>query len=860
MSPSFFPSQEIKIKEYPALPAGECLAKTRQVWRNGEWQSVEGCDLYTHLRATCEMLRTLREIWKGYPLAAQITEASEALAAFHDIGKATPAFQEKIYTALGRTLPWKGLVEDVGGHPRNSEIVLNRYGREFARMAGCHHGGANWSAAGRETKEELGGKAWEELRKELLARLKTELKLSTEGLKEIHVYLTTTVGAVILADWLSSGMDLPHGGALPKERDYRTTVENAGLVPVHWKEGLSFEELFGFSPNLLQKACEGIAAPGKVYVIESGMGSGKTEAALFLAHQLLSCRQANGAYFAMPTKLTSEKIYERLNCFLQKGGDAVEEERSKALLIHGDAWLNWILEEPREEGGKASGARSSWFQTRKRALLAPFAAGTVDQALLSVINVKHRDLRAFALSGKVVIFDEVHSYDAYTGSLIVSLVRKLREWGATTIILSATLTNAARQRLLGVSESADAAPRSYPLISISDGKGGEVEYREFAATQSAEVKLSQTSELADAYGAAYEHATRGEQVLWIVNTVDQAQEIYRQLTTFIPADVELGLIHSRFPSCIRREQEEHWVDILGKNGAAERRQKGRILVATQVLEQSVDVDADFLVTQVAPSDMLFQRIGRLWRHRTLDAVRPAEALRETLVVFPENAESPETWQKRELALPYDSYCMWRSALLWRERPAVHLPDDIRPILEATYREREEEDGVAQSMRQERREKQSKMEQKAAVSQGVAFGTLDDDENAVTRCGDMETVQVLLLKKGNAGLPLKKAIAPYFSDSPILLPPPEASHWEKARIAASIMKTLVTVPVYSAPKYGEFSLEFLRDVIWVGDDDSRPIRAAYVNDDGTLMTQSCLPVDNKKTLSYHTKLGYCALKK
>lgn len=854
----FLPSQEIKIKEYPALPAGECLAKTRQVWRDGEWQSVEGCDLYTHLRATCEMLRALKEVWRGYPLSAQITEVSEALAAFHDIGKATPAFQEKIYNALGRALPWKGLQEDVGGHPRNSEIVLGRYGREFARMAGCHHGGANWSTAGRETKEELGGKAWEELRKELLARLKNELGLSVDGLKGIHEYLTTTVGAVILADWLSSGMDLPHGGALPTERDFQKTLENAGFVPVHWKEGLSFEELFGFSPNPLQRACDGIAAPEKVYVIESGMGSGKTEAALFLAHQLLSKRQANGVYFAMPTKLTSEKIYERLNCFLQRGTDAVDEERAKALLIHGDAWLNWILEDPGEDG-KASGSRSSWFQTRKRALLAPFAAGTVDQALLSVVNVKHRDLRAFALSGKVVIFDEVHSYDAYTGSLIVSLVRKLREWGATTIILSATLTNAARQRLLGCLEAADAAPRSYPLISISDGKGGEVEYREFAATESAEVKLSQTSEPADAYGAAYEHASRGEQVLWIVNTVDQAQEIYRQLTTFIPADVELGLIHSRFPSCIRRKQEEHWVDILGKDGAAERRQKGRILVATQVLEQSVDVDADFLITQAAPSDMLFQRIGRLWRHRVLDAIRPAEASREVLVVFPENAESPNTWQKRELSLPYDFYCMWRSALLWMDRSAVRLPDDIRLILEETYCEREEDEGAAQTMRQDRREKQSKMMQKAAVSQGVAFGTLDDDENAVTRCGDMETVQVLLLKKGNAGLPLKKAVAPYFADAPILLPSPEASHLEKARIAAAIMRTLVTVPAYSAPKYGEFPLDFLRDVIWVGYDDSRPIRAAYVNDDGTLMTQSCLQVDNKKTLSYHTKLGYCALK-
>ena len=125
------------------------------------------------------------------------------------------------------------------------------------------------------------------------------------------------LGSVILADWLSSGMDLPWQSPLPAEEQMIEVIRSAGLVPLEWKRGRRFDELFGFSMNPLQLACEGLSRPGGVIVIESGMGSGKTEAALSLAYQLLAEKQANGVYFAMPTKLTSERIFDRLNDFLK---------------------------------------------------------------------------------------------------------------------------------------------------------------------------------------------------------------------------------------------------------------------------------------------------------------------------------------------------------------------------------------------------------------------------------------------------------------------------------------------------------------------------------------------------------------
>ena len=169
------------------------------------------------------------------------------------------------------------------------------------------------------------------------------------------------------------------------------------------------------------------------------MGIGKTEAALYAAYQALTQGSATGIYFALPTQLTSDKIYDRMNSFLAKV--LAEDCKFRSLLLHSSAWLRDT--ELGEEGMPGNG----WFSSRKRGLLAPFAVGTIDQALMGVMNVKHGFVRTFGLAGKVVILDEVHSYDSYTGTIIDKLVQTLRELDCTVIILSATLTAERRVRL-----------------------------------------------------------------------------------------------------------------------------------------------------------------------------------------------------------------------------------------------------------------------------------------------------------------------------------------------------------------------------------------------------------------------------
>lgn len=851
----------IQSPSIPLLPETEWIAKTRTVYHDGEAEREKGCTLYTHLWTTCMILRILKEIWRDFPRGKLISPEAERLAADHDIGKATPFFLSKIYRSINILFPWNNIVTDIpGGHAECSQRILLHTGAAFAKLAGAHHGSTPQDLRLQSGSMEhiLGNKEWENSRCNFLKKLHEDLNLGDMGNipKDREAI---TLGAVILADWLSSSMDLPADTLLPDQKSIRKVIENAGLLPVSWKTKLPFHEIFGFSPNPLQKACAGIAHPGSIIVIEAGMGSGKTEAALYLAHQLLAAKKANGLYFAMPTRLTSEKIYDRLNTFLSHTIPAAENRN--ALLIHGEAWLNWILEQPSDsaENGAVNANPDSWFQSAKRALLAPFAAGTVDQALLSIVNVRHSALRAFALAGKVVVFDECHSYDAYTGELIAVLIQSIRKWGGTVIILSATLTAEAKRKFLGETTSGHLSScSSYPLITIAEPEK-PLEFIEFQPEKTDTVKIRHTGDDSAAMREALEHALRGEQVLWIENTVFGAQNIYKQLACG-PQGIEVGLIHSRFPAFLRREQESKWVDLLGKNGADNRRKHGRILVATQILEQSVDVDADFLITRLAPGDMLFQRIGRLWRHEKLNAVRPQQAKREMLLLIPEECSDPaEIQENARVLLPYDPYWMLRGCEIWKEMNEVHIPDDIRPVLEKIYRDRPEENEIMARLKQEMIQRRDHEKYLANCSRGTADNA-QSDEFFGTRLSDDDEVRVLLLRKGNGGRPLNRQLMSVFKETPIQLPSAEASRQEKVRAAASLFEVMVKVSCKYAPEYEDFPLDFLKHILWTGNDSERPVRAAYVDETGALLTLSGMPVVCKRNLSYHPKLGYCISEK
>lgn len=258
--------------------------------------------------------------------------------------------------------------------------------------------------------------------------------------------------------------------------------------------------------------------------------------------------------------------------------------------------------------------------------------------------------------------------------------------------------------------------------------------------------------------------------------------------------------------------------------------------------------------------MLFQRIGRLWRHEKLNAVRPQQAKREMLLLIPEECSDPAKIQENaRVLLPYDPYWMLRGCEIWKEMNEVHIPDDIRPVLEKIYQDRPEESEIMAHLKQKMIQRREHEQCLANCSRGTADNA-QSDEFFGTRLSDDDEVRVLLLRKGNGGCPLNQQLMSVFKDSSIQLPSAAASRQEKVRAAASLFEVMVKVSNKYAPKYEDFPLDFLKHILWTGNDSEHPVRAAYVDETGALLTLSGMPVVCKRNLSYHPKLGYCISEK
>ncbi len=476
------------------------------------------------------------------------------------------------------------------------------------------------------------------------------------------------------------------------------------------------------------------------------MGCGKTEAALMAAYRLISTGQSTGLYFALPTQTTSNRIHRRVTDWLER---LVPGARTR--LIHGNSWL--LQDGATVTGATAGDIRSregrhdgrDWFASPRRTVLAPFGVGTVDQALLGVVAAKHFFVRQYALAGKVVVLDEVHSYDLYTGTLVDVLARRLRDLGATVIVLSATLTADRRRDLLSLTPG-EPVSDAYPLLSFTQqGVDGVAEHAVTTGLpKDVRVRFRPPESLAEECLA---HARRGECVLWIRNTVDDAQETYRLLKTCgCAGGPEIALLHARFPQFRREQLEEEWMGRLGRDGSR-RPADGCVLVSTQVAEQSVDIDADLLVTALAPTDMLLQRIGRLWRH---DRPRPAGAQRQVWIAAPPlDASASRTASATELKAAfgrsgrvYAPYVLLRSLDQWLPLTTLELPTDIRPLLEATYASLPDEPEAWRQLRDHLETRRTVLRQAALANSNPWQVQLDDEEGVQTRWNSQPTAMLL----------------------------------------------------------------------------------------------------------------------
>lgn len=622
-------------------------------------------------------------------------------------------------------------------HALASQMILEQKGKEdnvklrnIAVILGAHHGkppnsenlnqrgigvyGMNFHL-GKD-----GQQAWTSIQKELIDYALSLAGYSTVG--EIPqpglISQVLLSGLVIMVDWISSNEHyFPYFDITDKSvvvnQDSRLQLGWKNLrLPDPWRlsEEWKFEDLYhkrfsiissGFpntTQNIIRQTVAEIDDPG-ILVLEAPMGSGKTEAALVAGEILANKLKRNGIFFALPTQATSDGIFTRINDWVNRLGGLHTIE-----LAHGKAQFNSDFTSLRHLEGstnigiddlESGGVVHQWFEGQKKSLLADFVVGTIDQLLLAALKQKHVMLRHLGLANKVVIIDECHAYDAYMSRYLEMALRWLGAYHVPVIVLSATLpaqkrklvieaylndhleseppTGLATENSCEVDQNPDwAVNRDYPLLTYTNG------HKVFQKTISIHDKPTEVSldfiEHEEIVQKLDNLLSEGGCAGVIVNTVKSAQELACLLRKHFGDDV-VNLLHSRFLTLDRFEKEKALKRELGKPGSGTNRPHKRIVVGTQVLEQSLDIDFDVMITDICPIDLLLQRIGRLHRHERERSQKLREAHCFITGMEGENFEAGTKFI-------YGEFLLMRTKAMLPAR--LCLPHDIPKLVQDVY--------------------------------------------------------------------------------------------------------------------------------------------------------------------------------
>lgn len=699
------------------------------------------------------------------------------LASLHDLGKASPDFQIKNLSAAqevaqaGFDFP-KLKSPNPTAHGAvsakalkdllQSEINLSKFdAKSLAQAVGGHHGAwihpFDWQAV---YTDNIGGAEWETARKEMLLAMRKVFNPQTgfalpENNYQRNACLTVFSGFVSVVDWIGSMTEF-----FPYEKDVHITLEEyasraatnaenalAELGWFNWQADgtkLGFTEMFPFinTPNTFQQKvvdeAEKVTLPAFL-ILETPTGSGKTEAALYAADTWLQSQRGRGMYIAMPTQATSNQMYQRTKEFLLRRYP--DEGNLNFHLVHGGALLedgekteNIYDEDEKDfQGGIRAEA---WFLPRKRTLLAPFGVGTVDQALLSVLQTRHFFVRMFGLQNKVVIFDEVHAYDTYMSELFKRLLAWLKQIGVSVVLLSATLPESTRRELLAAylgDKEVELLPAAYPRLTIASALG--VQSIALEAPSSRTIILEQCDTqpqiIVENLRTALQH---GGCAAVICNRVKRTQELYKEIQAagLVPEE-DLILFHARFPFAWREEIEKTVLSKFGKrknNDQNSSRPAKSIVVATQVIEQSLDLDFDFMISDLAPIDLLIQRAGRLHRHGQNDPIRPEYLKIPRLVIaYPQTNEIPEFGNDEYV---YDRSVMLKTWLELKDKSTIILPQETTALIEAVYGDVLVKDEILRNEIEDAIEKAKQKECKAVFNAITQLIYEPDEEDLLDR--------------------------------------------------------------------------------------------------------------------------------
>lgn len=665
----------------------------------------------------------------------EVVKLLSFLGAIHDIGKATPVFQTQpgygsshdLDVFLIDQLKVAGFTEierfnqvfrRYSHHALAGQWLLENFGikEDISSIIGAHHGNPvnhkkdvkeqelsylyNYFQS-EDSNDPIYHLWWKEQKVIFERALKVSGYESIDDLSQIQqpgqVLLS---GLLIMADWIASNTSfypLFNVDGIESAINQDKRVEQALMrwgYEYDWDSeedtelSRIYEERFGFNtPNKVQKSLfhliNQIDQPG-ILILEAPTGIGKTEASLVSAEQFASKVGAKGIFFGLPTQATSNGIFPRItewvNALQSEFGD-----KRQIRLTHGKSAQNDYFHDLATgidiENHLENIQVNQWFSGRKTSALDDFVIGTVDQFLQLSLKQKHLALRHLGYSNKVIIIDEVHAYDAYMSQYLHRALTWMGTYKVPVILLSATLPPQQRQDLvlaylqgykdLRIPPTYQLArSKQYPLITYTDGKAikmsDDIPMEKGRTIYIKKISDRETYELID---AQYEE---GGIIGMIVNTVKRAQMFAKYFIDKY-GESQVELIHSHFIHSERLEREKNILKEIGKKGY---RPKKKIYIGTQVLEQSLDIDFDVLFTDLAPIDLLLQRMGRLQRHQR---TRLEQYKSPTVYIM---GTSKEMVFESGSAYIYGDYLLARTQYFIHK--VIQVPQDVPDLIESVY--------------------------------------------------------------------------------------------------------------------------------------------------------------------------------
>ena len=677
-------------------------------------------DIYENIRKTSR-------IDEDYP-----KQLAMFLGYVHDLGKCSANFEFKKTFPIDPDLDFaifdklkSGGFDFVSNSRKNirhnliSEYILNKKGlnQSVSVILGAHHGYPTsinalqsldeykYEVYQNNDKTSVLYKNWDKLHDYFIEKA---LDLSGfTGFSDIVILPESTQviysGLLILADWIASNEK--YFPLIPID-DFRGSKNRIEEGFISWQNDKAnpwdpkpcdtskmYEERFNFKPRkdqeILTDLVKKIKEPG-ILIYEATTGSGKTEAALIAAEIMAEKSRRSGLFFALPSQATSNGIFLRMKDWLNKLS-SLEKGNMGLRLIHGKASLNdeFTSIKPSSiiyEEDKYGVSVNSYFAGNKLSILDDFTVGTIDQLLLMALKQKHLMLRHLGFSNKVVIIDEAHAYSTYMNIYLDQALKWLGAYKVPVIILSATLPLKRRNELIKAyllgqnKKSKDIekpmdfeTEKSYPLVSFTDGNK-IIQFKDFEKTSSRRfeiIKLDK-NESENIAERIRKDSKSGGVFGIIVNTVKKCQKLSKELIGIF-GENKVEILHSSFISTERIEKENNLLKTIGKNG---KRPDFKIIIGTQVIEQSLDIDFDVLYTDLAPIDLLIQRIGRLHRHK--ETKRPKNFLNPKVYVM----DSVSYDFDKGSTHVYQEYILMRTEFYLPGE--IYIPKDVSDLVQKVY--------------------------------------------------------------------------------------------------------------------------------------------------------------------------------